>query len=303
MRNYVLILIAALPIAASAQPPRRDPILFVHGWRGSGAQWNTMTARFREDGWRDNELFAWTFDARESNVATAARIAARVEQVLAATGAERVDIVTHSMGALSARYYLKNLRSAGKVDAWVSLGGPNHGIIAAGLCPYAACREMRRGSPFLAALNRADETPGTARYATWRSPCDEIIDPPETVILDGAANHQTRCISHLELLRDTAVYRAVRDFVAKRGARRIEAGTDQAPGGSLPAIGAWMAPRSWESSGELGALACSPGPRGCCTWHAVVRTATARPAGVRSRRTSVRTCSRPLRVSPRAVSS
>jgi triacylglycerol lipase len=218
IRPHVLaaLLVAALPIAAGAQEARRDPILFVHGWRGRGAQWSTMTGRFIEDGWRPTELFAWTFDARESNAAAAARIAARVDQILVATGAERVDIVTHSMGALAARYYLKNLRSAGKVDAWVSLGGPNHGIFAADLCFSASCREMRRGSPFLAALNRGDETPGTARYATWRSPCDEIIDPPETVRLEGAANHQTACISHLELLRDTAVYRAVRDFVSHR---------------------------------------------------------------------------------------
>ena len=218
MLQHVLLLMAALPLAAAAQPPKRDPILFVHGWRGAGAQWNAMRARFREDGWRDAELFAWTLDPREANAAAAARIAARVDQILVATGAERVDIVTHSMGALSARYYVKNLRSAGKVDAWVSLGGPNHGIFAAELCFDAACREMRRGSPFLAALNRGDETPGTARYATWRSPCDEIIDPPETVTLTGAANHQTGCISHLELLRDTAVYRGVRDFIRNKGA-------------------------------------------------------------------------------------
>ncbi len=212
------LLLAALPIAAAAQEARRtvDPILFVHGWRGRGAQWSTMTGRFVDDGWPRAELFAWTFDAEAPNAEIAARIAARVDQILVATGAERVDIVTHSLGALPARYYLKNLRGAGKVDAWVSLGGPNHGIFAAELCFSPSCREMRRGSPFLAALNEGDETPGGARFATWASPCDEIIDPPETVTLAGAANHRTACISHLGLLRDGAVYRAVRDFVSHR---------------------------------------------------------------------------------------
>jgi triacylglycerol lipase len=199
------------PRGAQARP---DPVLFVHGWRGNAAQWRAMRARFRADGWRDSELYAWTLEPSASNAAGAARIAARIDQILVATGAARVDIVAHSMGSLSSRHYLKTPASARKVDAWVSLGGPNHGTGAAEICLADDCREMRRGSPFLAALNRGDETPGAVRYATWWSPCDEWIDPPESAALDGAANHRTRCISHLELLRDSTVYRELRDFIA-----------------------------------------------------------------------------------------
>lgn len=213
MLRYAL---AAVLLAAPAHAQARDPILFVHGWRGSAAQWRPMMQRFEDDGWRRARMFAWTLDPRDSNAAAAAKIAARVDQILVATGAARVDIVTHSMGALPTRYYLKNLESGGKVDAWVSLGGPNHGIHVADLCISADCRDMRRGSPFLAALNRGDETPGQARYATWRSPCDEIIDPVDTVVLEGAHNHLTGCVSHLGLLRDPATYLAVRDFVSRR---------------------------------------------------------------------------------------
>ena len=213
-------LFVLLPAAgARAQAPARDPILFVHGWRGNAGQWRPMMRRFTADGWTSRELYAWTFDPRGTNAHAAAEIARRVDQILAATGASRVDIVTHSMGSLSSRFYLRNLERAGKVDAWVSLAGPNHGIFAADLCIAADCREMRRGSPFLAALNTGDETPGPARFATWRSPCDEIIDPPETVALEGAENHRTACLSHLGILRDTAVYRGVRDFVALRSGR------------------------------------------------------------------------------------
>ena len=119
------------------------------------------------------------------------------------------------MGSLSTRYYLRNLRSAGKVDAWVSLGGPNHGTSIAELCFSAACREMRTGSGFLAQLNEDDETPGAFRYATWWSPCDEIIDPPQSVELEGAENRQTACFSHLELLRDSTLYAQVRGFISR----------------------------------------------------------------------------------------
>ncbi|HLL81404.1 MAG TPA: hypothetical protein VK420_02090, partial [Longimicrobium sp.] len=51
----------AVPLAAARTPqPRRDPILFVHGWRGSAAQWHTMMERFRADGWGERELYAWS---------------------------------------------------------------------------------------------------------------------------------------------------------------------------------------------------------------------------------------------------
>jgi len=213
---FALAALAFRPAAETRTPPPADPILFVHGWQGSAAQWRPMMARFRGDGWSDRQLFAWTFDDRESNAVRAARISTRIDQVLAATGAARVDIVTHSMGSLSTRYYLKHLARPGRVDAWVSLGGPNHGTEAARLCFSTACREMRPGSPFLAALNRGGETPGAVRYATWWSPCDEAVQPAASAALDGAENHQTRCLSHLQLLTDSAVYREVRDFVSGR---------------------------------------------------------------------------------------
>ena len=54
-------------------------------------------------------------------------MAQRVNEIKAATGAAKVDIITHSMGGLSSRYYIKNLGGAANVDDWVSLAGPNHG--------------------------------------------------------------------------------------------------------------------------------------------------------------------------------
>jgi triacylglycerol lipase len=237
-----------LPLAAARAPHAgRDPILFVHGWRGSPAQWHTMMERFRADGWSERELYAWSSETGESNAVAAARIAGQVDQILAATGAARVDIVSHSMGALSTRYYIKELEGAGKVDAWVSIGAPNHGTTRAGLCFSTACREMRPGSRFLAALNAGDETPGAVRYATWSSPCDEIISPSRSGMLAGAVNHRTWCVSHVALLGDTAVYREVRDFVRGRangyvGGPAGSARTFQRTPGAAPAITASRRP-------------------------------------------------------------
>ncbi|HEX6293506.1 MAG TPA: triacylglycerol lipase [Herpetosiphonaceae bacterium] len=192
-----------------------DPILFVHGWSGSASNWNTMISRFKADGWTTSELNAWTYNTAQSNATTAQEIKTRVDQILASTGATKVDIITHSMGGLSSRYYAKNLGGDTRIDAWVSLGGPNHGTTSANACTQTSCIEMRIGSTFLTQLNSGDETPGAPRYATWWSPCDETINPDDTVLLSGATNTRTACISHLGLLSDAVVYTQVRDWVAR----------------------------------------------------------------------------------------
>jgi triacylglycerol lipase len=193
--------------------PTHDPILFVHGWNATSTTWNTMVSRFKADGWTNAELVNWSYNFRQSNATTATLIQQKVDSILNVTGATKVDIVTHSMGTLSARYYVRNLGGDGKVDALVSLGGPNHGTTTAGLCFDTSCIEMRPNSTFLTNLNSIDETWGAPRYATWWSDCDEVINPHSSVLLSGATNTQTACMSHASLHEDLGVYRQVRDMV------------------------------------------------------------------------------------------
>jgi len=206
------------PLAVEAQARAtavRHPVLFVHGYNSSGSVWTTMRANFKKDGWTDAQLHSWSYDTTRSNTVTADLIRQKVDSVLAQTGAAKVDIISHSMGGLSSRYYVKNLGGDLKVDAWVSLGGPNHGTNFANACFEASCTEMREGSSFLAALNSVDETPGSVRYGTWWSPCDEIINPDQSVLLSGAINTQTTCLSHSQLYQNLGVYTQVRDHVSR----------------------------------------------------------------------------------------
>lgn len=190
-----------------------NPILFVHGWNSSASTWNTMVSRFQADGWPSSYLRAFSYNTSQSNATTAQQVSQEVDNLLATTGATKVDIITHSMGALSSRYYLKNLSSTGKVDRWVSLGGPNHGTSSANTCYSTACVEMRVGSTFLNTLNSGDETPGAFVYGTWRSPCDGVINPVDSTILSGATNTQTACVFHTNLQNDATIYGQVRTFI------------------------------------------------------------------------------------------
>jgi triacylglycerol lipase len=218
MRRKVTVLagmacaVAALAVPAVAQA--RDPILFVHGWNSSASTWNTVVSRFAADGWTSAELNTWSYNTAQSNATTAQQLATKVNSVLAATGAAKLDLISHSMGGLSTRYYVKNLGGGAKVDEFISLAGPNHGTSWAYGCFWnTSCVEMRPGSSFLNALNSGDETPSTPRYGTWWSPCDEVINPDTSTILSGATNTQTSCLSHSGVKDSAAVYAQVREFV------------------------------------------------------------------------------------------
>lgn len=209
-------------VACSSEPTQpggggsnltHDPILFVHGWARTSADWADMMSRFKADGWSDTELYAYNYSFLTSNASIASEIRDQINTIVANTGATKVDIVSHSMGGVSSRYYLKNLGGDAQVDAWVSIGGPNHGTDTANQCSFTPCLEMRIGSTFLAALNEGDETPGFPRYATWWSPCDETINPDNSVPLSGATNTQTACLGHGQLITDPVIYQQVRNWI------------------------------------------------------------------------------------------
>ena len=127
LRKICCALIACLAVAAAALPATamgRDPILFVHGWSGNGSNWSYYAGRFLLDGYSSSQLDLWSYDWTKSNVAIAQDVANEVAALKARTGAAKVDIVSHSMGGLNTRWYLKFLGGTANVDDWVSIGGP-----------------------------------------------------------------------------------------------------------------------------------------------------------------------------------
>lgn len=130
----VTSLLLALPLAAvPAHAATHNPVVFVHGLSSDASSWDDWIADFKADGYSASELDAWSYSWSQSNVTTAQQLATEVQRVLRATGASKVDLVTHSMGALSARYYLKNLGGTAYVDDFVSAAAcqprHDHGVL------------------------------------------------------------------------------------------------------------------------------------------------------------------------------
>lgn len=190
------------------------PILFVHGYNGSGSTWTTMISRFKTDGYIDAELANWTYDYTKSNRTTAQTIKTKIDSILTATGATQVNIITHSMGTISVRYYIDSLGGTSKVHAFAGLGATNHGTTLAAFLFTPSGIEMRPNSTLLNHLNATDESPFVVGYGTWRTPCDEAVSPHDSPILNGAQlNIETVCMSHSQLHEDATVYGQVKSFI------------------------------------------------------------------------------------------
>ena len=111
LRTFVIAgFLGALSSCTEASSPgvlpdlKHDPILFVHGYGGSSANWETMKQRFLDDGWQSVELYSYNYSFVSSNATTAAEIRDQVDDIISKTGATKVDIIAHSMGSISTRY-------------------------------------------------------------------------------------------------------------------------------------------------------------------------------------------------------
>ena len=199
-------------LAGLNKPIPRNPVLFLHGWGDTDKEiWNKMISRFKAAGYSENELLAITYEPGHFNERIAEEdVKTAVEKLLAQTGAAKVDIVTHSMGGLNSRYYIKNLGGDAKVDDWVSMGGPNHGNWQADWCKDSdSCSQMQRDGDFLKNLNAGDETPGNVTYYTFSSPHDGVA-ASWSVPLNGAINIEVKSVGgHSEYYDNDEVIRMV----------------------------------------------------------------------------------------------
>jgi triacylglycerol lipase len=181
--------------ALAADP---DPILLVHGFRGSPSTWGDMIARFGAAG-----RTAVAIDLpSEDNVVNANAI----RDFVAARGWSRVDLVGHSMGGLSARQFVKFVASGVVVDSYVSLGTPQYGIYSACLLPSSYGGQMCPTRTFIRTLNTGDDTPAGTNWMTLYSSADEYV-PNSASRLDGGACHvRVTGVRHNDLDNDAGVF-------------------------------------------------------------------------------------------------
>ncbi|TAL38683.1 MAG: alpha/beta hydrolase [Spirochaetes bacterium] len=214
------IALSVISPLSSQSVPEHNPILFIHGWSANASKWDTMKQRFIDDGWSSDSLFAYTFANPNSgavgiNITNASQISGWVDQVLAQTGANRVDIICHSMGGVSTLYYLHSLGGAagGKVTDVVFLdssmkGNPDWLVVLAipdmkpstAVCKANAVRDQ---TPYGILADSVD--PHVAGDMTYT--CYWQKDSINT--LDGATSLQFSAIAHNDFCTDAGIYEYV----------------------------------------------------------------------------------------------
>lgn len=88
---------------------------------------NSLIDELTANGYTENtDLFTFPYDWRKSSAENATLLKNKIEEVLSKTGAEKVDLVAHSMGGLIAKKYIAD-NSGDKIDKLIFLGTPHLG--------------------------------------------------------------------------------------------------------------------------------------------------------------------------------
>ena len=181
---------------------------------------------------------------------SAAEIRSFIEQVLAQTGAAKVDVVGHSEGGFQSLYVTKTQGIANRIDKVVAIAPPTHGTTFAGLyrlaylfgqasrdaveqaltafgCP--ACSDLGIGGSAVATLNDGPIAQPGVSYTVITSRFDELVTPTETAFVrePGVTNEyvQDTCpfdpVGHIGEAYDTNVWHLVENALDPANATRF----------------------------------------------------------------------------------
>jgi triacylglycerol esterase/lipase EstA (alpha/beta hydrolase family) len=89
----------------------KEPVIFIHGNSDSAAGWKDSLQHFSKQGYKPSELYAMTWGPSNPKLASEQHhskkyleeVRAFIEAVKQYTGAEKVDVIGHSMGVTLAR--------------------------------------------------------------------------------------------------------------------------------------------------------------------------------------------------------
>jgi pimeloyl-ACP methyl ester carboxylesterase len=128
-RAASLLAFGLLPLLLGVGPcPRSNPnpIVFVHGGSGSGAQFESQAMRFTSNGYPQDRLAVLEYDSSSINTIlpdVLAALDARIDALRTATGAAQVDLMGHSLGTTVSHAYLATPEHAAKVAHYVNIDG------------------------------------------------------------------------------------------------------------------------------------------------------------------------------------
>jgi triacylglycerol esterase/lipase EstA (alpha/beta hydrolase family) len=194
----------------SAAHPR--PVVLVHAtFVNMGLNWNALSPLLKNNGYC---VFAFSYGMNGMSLggyigglgsvaASGDVLAAFVDRVRTATGASKVDLVSHSQGGMVAKYFMSGLGGGAKVHTAVAMAPSMHGTTLSGLTNlgealrplagwlvdgvYAALKAGAPGlrdqaitSEFARSLNTLPDTTGGAKLTVITTKYDAVVTPPSS---------------------------------------------------------------------------------------------------------------------------
>ncbi|MEZ4404042.1 MAG: alpha/beta fold hydrolase [Kofleriaceae bacterium] len=190
-----------LPLpGARTRGPR--PIILVHGYAMNRANFVVLARRLAAAGL--GPVLGFEYWSLGKTGSAARRLGRYVDRVLAATGADQVDLVGHSMGGVVGRYYASLGDGDGKLANLITLGSPHSGTDVSVIGLGAPTKELFLNSTLIQRLDAAPRLVRTRLTVIW-SRSDAFVPGVRHARVDGADEVLFDDLGHLSLLTDRRV--------------------------------------------------------------------------------------------------
>ena len=215
--SWPLMVLHRLLIRDPAPAPAERPIVLIHGVLVNDGVWLLMRRFLARSGVAP--VYTMNYGPPLADIELfAEQLHTRIAQVLNETGAGRVVLITHSMGGLVARAYLRRFGSQ-RVDKLISIGAPHHGSVLAYTFPGRCLAQMHPGHPWLVELNRDEGSAAPVPITSIWSRHDSMVAPQASSVLGNAENIALVGIAHNALLGDRRVMELVATEIVKTPGR------------------------------------------------------------------------------------
>ena len=201
---------AGFPEPAVVHDPSRPAALFIHGYMCNRATWRP---------WLVDRVLAQRWNCATVNLEPVFGavdrytdiVHAAVERLRAASGAERVTLVCHSMGGLVARAYLR-ANGHGAVARVITIDTPHHGTLFARFGHGDNTRQMRVACDYVRGLAESDEP---VEFVCFASQHDNLVVPRDGQILACAEAVWFERIGHLAMSDSDEVLKKLIEVVER----------------------------------------------------------------------------------------
>lgn len=129
--NFLVVILLLLSLSCKKEstetPPQVDnrkfPIVMVHGFLASGDTYEKQMLRFASNGYDLDMLYTFNWNSIGGGTAVQGQLDKFIDEVIAKTGFDQVELVGHSAGSGNVFEYCKSDKKAAKVRHLVLLAG------------------------------------------------------------------------------------------------------------------------------------------------------------------------------------